>query len=141
MKTIPKSLLNLLAQQWKPATESDEGAFEAIFAERGREPSFYFASEGDPPAIDMLRFNEVVALLRDGVLTDVTGAVRRRPSGNQYTAANEHAQHAIYDFCETVYAAWGQLQHRLTTAEQASRTPANSGQDDCTHAQRPLVTH
>jgi hypothetical protein len=138
MKAIPKSLLDLLALEWKPATQ---GAFESIFAERGHEPSFYFASEGEPPAIDMLCFNEVTALIGDGVLTDVTGAVRRRPSGHRYTATNEHAQHAIYDFCETVYAAWSQLQQRLTTAEQASRTRANSGHDDCTQAQRPLVTH
>jgi hypothetical protein len=102
VKAIPKSLLDLLAQEWKPATKSafSEGAFDGIFAERGREPSFYFVHEGGQPGIDMLRFTEVVALIGDGVLNPVTGAVRRLDSGARYTATNEHAQHAIYDFCE-----------------------------------------
>jgi hypothetical protein len=92
-----------------------------IFAEidRARDPSFYFASEGEPSAIDTLRFEEVTELLRDGVLSPATAAVRRRPSGARYTATNEHAQHAIYDFCEAVYAAWDQLQQRLKAIEQA----------------------
>src|SRR5947209_5767195 len=114
MKTIPKSLLGMLAQKWHPADpeEGEGGAFESIFAEedRARDPSFYISREGEPSASAMLQFDEVIGLLRDGVLTSTTAAVRHYPSGARYTATNEHAQHAIYDFCQAVYAAWDQLQ-------------------------------
>ena len=142
MKAVPKSLLDLLAQEWKPAIPN-QSIFEIIFAERERahDPSFYFASEGEPSAVDMLRFDEVTGLLRDGVLNPATAAVRRRPSGTRYTSTNEHAQHAVYDFCEAVYAAWQELQQRLTLIEQTSHVPANHEPDCCTHAQKHLVTN
>jgi hypothetical protein len=103
--------------------------------DRARDPSVYFASEGEPSTIDMLQFDEVAGLLRDGVLTSITAAVRRRPSGARYTATNEHAQHAIYDFCEAVYAAWQELQQRLALIEQANPRRADSNQSSDTAAQ------
>jgi hypothetical protein len=133
MKTIPKTLLDLLTQQWRPADpeKGEDGAFESIFADknRARDPSFYFAREGEPSTIDMLQFDEVIGLLRDGVLNPAIAAIRHSPSGARYTATNEHAQHAVYDFCEAVYAAWQKLQQRLAAAEQASHIPANREPD------------
>jgi HAMP domain-containing protein len=141
MKTIPKSLLDLLAQEWQATSSGTGSAFESVFEEedRRRNPSFYFASEDEQSDIDLLRFEEVAGLLRDGVLNHVTAAVRHRPSGARYTTTNEHAQHAIYDFCEAVYAAWKQLQRRLNAIEQASHVSANQNPDPAPNAQRAQV--
>ena len=151
MKTIPKSLLGMLAQKWHPADpeEGEGGAFESIFAEedRARDPSFYISREGEPSASAMLQFDEVIGLLRDGVLTSTTAAVRHYPSGARYTATNEHAQHAIYDFCQAVYAAWDQLQQRLALIERAnprradSNQPADTAAQDAQQAQVGVTTH
>lgn len=138
MKTILKSLIDLLAQEWQATSPGTGSAFESVFEEeyRRRNPSFYFASEDEQSDIDLLRFEEVAGLLRDGVLNHVTAAVRRRPSGAHYTTTNEHAQHAIYDFCEAVYAAWKQLQlayikicqRRFRRAWQLSAAAQNEGE-------------
>lgn len=74
---------------------------------------------------DVLTFADVAALIRDGVLTPATATICQPPSGERQTVTNEHAQHAMQDFCEAVFAAWNQLQDRLARAEQASRIPAN----------------
>jgi hypothetical protein len=131
VNTIPKSLLSMLAQKWHLANPEEGGAFEFVFADedRARDPSFYFAREGEPSAACMLQFEEVIALLRDGVLNSTTAAVRCSPSGTRYTATNEHAQHAIFDFCQDVYASWDQLQQRLAAAEHANNIRANHEAD------------
>jgi hypothetical protein len=141
MKAIPKSLLDMLAQEWSGADPEEGSAFESVYAyeDRARDPSFYFASEGEPSASAMLRFDEVTGLLRDGVLTSVTAEVRCRPSGTRYTATNEHAQHAIFDFCQAVYAAWDQLQQRLALIERANPRRVDNNQPADTDAQRAQV--
>jgi hypothetical protein len=152
MKTIPRSLLDMLAQEWSPADpeiEESGGAFGSIFADRdrARDPSFYFASEGESEASSMLQFDEVAGLLRDGVLTSAAAAVRYRPSGARYAVTNEHAQHAIYDFCQAVYAGWDQLQQRLALIERASprradnNQPADAAAQVAQVAQVGVVTH
>jgi hypothetical protein len=121
METIPRTLLRMLAQKWKPADpDKREGAaFEHIFAmdDRAADPSFYFAREDSPPLLDMLRFAEVAGLLRDRLLTPTTATIQTNHSGQRIASTNEHAAHAVYDFCQEVYAAF-HLQERLAKVEQ-----------------------
>lgn len=122
MKPIPKSLLNLLADVWKPATEANGRAFDQVFEQqdRRRDPSFYFNYEGSRKGFDAyLSFKESAALIRDGVFCPPLAALYTATSGERQTSTNEHAQHAVIDFCEEVYAAWQTLQNRLDQVAQA----------------------
>jgi hypothetical protein len=126
MKPIPKSLLSLLSEPWQPAAGITGSAFQAVFDEtdRRRDPSFYFAYEASrSDGADMLHFAEVVALLRDKVLTADMATVANPVSGPRQTVTNEHAQHAIIDFCEATYAAWETLQRRLDQIASACPPP------------------
>jgi hypothetical protein len=120
MKPIPKSLLALLARPWQPA--SQYSAFESAFEDKDRQrrPSFYFGYEGSRrPDDDFLAFKDVAALIREGALPAPLAALYTASSGDRQTSTNEHAQHAVIDFCEAVYAAWETLQGRLDQAGQA----------------------
>ena len=121
-KPIPKSLLNLLAEPWQGGTNASGSTFECVFEDedRARQPSFYFTYEASrSPSADMLQFSEVNALIRGGVFSPSLAAVFIAANGKRQTSTNEHAQHAIIDFCEAVYAAWHILQNRLDRAEKA----------------------
>ena len=121
-KPIPKSLLSLLAEPWRPASEANGSAFQPVFDQddRRHRPSFYFAYEASrSQSADMLHFAEVTALIRDKVLTASHAAIVKPTSGPRQTSTNEHAQHAVIDFCEAAYAAWETLQTRLDQIAQA----------------------
>lgn len=123
-RPIPKSLLDLLKKPWQPVSKAAGSAFQANFEpelERRRRPSFYFGYEGSRrPDDDFLTFEEIAALIQGGVLrTPLAALYTARSSGERQTSTNEHAQHAVIDFCEAVYAAWGTLQARLDQAATA----------------------
>jgi hypothetical protein len=125
-KPIPKSLLALLIRPWQPASDANGSAFGPIFDEADRRcrPSFYFAYQASrTPDDDFLTFEDVMALIADGVLTPATAAIVTARSGERQTATNEHAQHALIDFCEAASAAWETLQHRLDQIAQACPPP------------------
>lgn len=125
-KPIPKGLLSLLAEPWQPASDATGSAFHVAFDEDDRryDPSFYFAHEASRSQNgDMLQFAEVTALIRDKVLTASHAAIVKPLSGPRQTVTNEHAQHAVLDFCEACYAAWETLQHRLDQIAQACPPP------------------
>ncbi len=125
-KPIPKSLLSLLAEPWQPASEPNGSAFQAVFDhdDRRHRPSFYFAHEASrSQSVDMLHFDEVAALIRDKVLTASHAAIVTPVSGPRQSVTNEHAQHAILDFCEAASASWETLQARLEQIAQACPPP------------------
>lgn len=108
---IPKSVLALLAERWKTDYTT---SFESVFYSypvRRVDPSFYFFREESPDQdVNGLTQSEVEKLVSDGVF----GGEAIPNSG--FIAVNEHAQHALLDFCQEVYSGWDKYQRRLALA-------------------------
>lgn len=119
---IPKSILHLLSEPWR--VEGEYSHFDAVFAKEKRriDPSYYVIHVGTKVETDMDTFShdDAMALAAD----DAFGTnARTRESGN--VVINEHAQHALVDFCSDVYAAWKKYQDRLQQIEAACPFPVS----------------
>ncbi len=115
-KPIPPSVLALLNETWKDA-DPRNSAFELVFGpenKRGRirHPSYYFIRRHHEHRPYALRYDEAASLCASGAL----GSAAKATDG--IVVINEHAQHALFDFCSEVYAAWGKYQKRLADLER-----------------------
>lgn len=64
---------------------------------------------------------EIAVLSRAGILDGLCRV------SDQSISLNEHASHALADFCRETYEAWGRCQERLSAARTAL---ANTKDDD-----------
>jgi hypothetical protein len=107
VKTIPKSVLKMLEQQWKP-TEG-HSAFDTSMQRRPTDPSYYHVRNDVEVSMVSLTYDEAKKLDAEGALGDF---VKDHGNGKS-VAVNEHAVHALMDFCSEVYDAWNKYQDRL----------------------------
>lgn len=117
---VPASVRALLAHKWKfpqPPfshfrSQFCEGATERDLRERRMRPSYDILhdADADARANGVCNIAEARALIADGVLDGLA-----RDHGKQVTV-NEHAVHALSDFCQTVQDAWELCQRRLQEA-------------------------
>jgi len=108
-EAIPRAVLDMLAEKWR--TSGGYSAFDSVFSDdrRKADPSFYFHRKDSPDGdVNGVRAREVAALSAAGVL-----GAHIRDRGESY-AVNEHAHHALTDFCSEVYEAWERFQERLS---------------------------
>lgn len=127
VKPIPASVLAILQNRWKEADPS-HSAFDAAFndadarerRERRSDPSHYLIPPDRPfdAAVDALTRAEAVSLVRGGVFGPLA-----KVCDNGVVAINEHAQHALVDFCSEVYAAWDKYERRIAEVRAACPPP------------------
>lgn len=122
MEKIPASVLAVLKHKW--VVTEGYSAFDSVFndredEERRRDPSYYHIRTGKKIdfAFDQFTHAEAKSLVMEGVF----GALAVSRDGG--VVINEHAQHALTDFCSEVYAAWGKYQRRLAEVEKAGASP------------------
>ena len=123
VRSIPKSVLALLRHPWKD-DEPDYSAFESVFIgladegsqyrrQRQIDPSYYFISQsGAPVHVADVTYAEADALHREQAFGDFS-----RNTGGHVTV-NEHAMHALNDFCRAVYVAWRTYRERLAILDR-----------------------
>lgn len=106
-KAIPASVLALLKHQWKEA-DPRYSAFDSVFTDandrtRQSDPSYYHIRPGEEIEHDGDVFTHVEAteLVKEGVFSCLA---KVQQDGGSVTI-NEHAQHALTDFCSEVYSA------------------------------------
>ena len=122
--TIPEAVLGLLRHQWlEPDRDS---AFEFVFRRdpgRQRRPSYYFIRKGSAADPDGPGFSyeEALALISEGAFGRVA------QDRDTDVCINEHAAHALNDFCRDVYGAWATYRKRLADAERACPYPGANG--------------
>lgn len=95
------------------------GHDEAYRSRRQSDPSFYYYRVGavvEDPARQSMSHKEAAALLRDRVYGSAAADVR------DCIAVNEHAQHALEDFCRSTYGAWVTYIKCLDIAQRAQVT-------------------
>jgi hypothetical protein len=117
---IPPAILKMLGEnEWIP-TEG-HSLFEQVWGdgaddyhrERQRDPAFYYFLKRDlADDNNGVSGKEVEAL---SSLALFKGLIDAQP---EHFAFNEHAQHALTDFCSEVYDAYRKLQARLQMARQ-----------------------
>ena len=116
LKSIPRSLIDLLGQRWQ--APSSYSSFHSNFSDNDRDrqarPSRYIHRPDTSRYVNGLKHAEVRALVADGVLTNDW-----RGHGDAI-AINEHQQHALCDFCSEVYDAWDKFQARAEMARNAN---------------------
>jgi hypothetical protein len=122
---IPKSVLALLRHRY--VLPNGYCAFDRIFhgqgedeayrRDRQRDPAYYFYREGGPAWLDMTH-KEAKALVRQGVYA---GTAEDR---GDCVMVNEHSQHALEDFCRSVYGSWALYLKRLALAQRACPHPS-----------------
>lgn len=108
MSPIPKSIINLLGQEWRPA--NGYSAFESNFeGKRKSNPSYYTLNPGKEVTSDMDTFSykEAAAMSKDDLISKFIS------NKDGVLWMNEHASHAVQDFCSEVYDAWRKCQDRL----------------------------
>lgn len=120
-KTIPDSVLNLLKHRWREA-DSDYASFDALFndpidPERRTDPSYYHIRPGKEieTDFDTISHAEAMQLVNEGVF----GTLAKVYEDDTVTI-NEHAQHALVDFCAEVYSAWVKYQQRISEVRKVS---------------------
>lgn len=120
-KPIPSGVLNLLKHVWREADE-DYSSFDAVFndledKERRSDPSYYHIRPGKEvdSDFDSISHADAVKLAEQRVF----GALAKMHE-NKVVAINEHAQHALTDFCSEVYSAWKKYQQRIAEVERVS---------------------
>jgi hypothetical protein len=118
-KPIPASVLSVLKHEWQPADpnySSFDGQFNEDDKGRKSEPSYYHISPGKKVETDFDVFSHAEAskLAEEGVFARLA-----KVQNNGTVTINEHAQHALSDFCSEVYSAWKKYQHRLAKVEKA----------------------
>jgi hypothetical protein len=103
LKTIPQSVLNLLALE--PRSTVRVGPDH---------PSRYVHRPDSPKAVNNgLKHAEVRALVADGVLINDWRGHGDAIAINEH----EHEQHALCDFCSEVYGAWDKYQAQREMAQ------------------------
>jgi hypothetical protein len=117
---IPPAILKMLGDnEWRP-TEG-HSLFNQVWGdeanghhrERQRDPSFYYFLKRDLAENNNgVSGKEVEAL---SGLAMFKGLIDAQP---EHFAFNEHAQHALTDFCSEIYDAYRKLQERLQMARQ-----------------------
>jgi hypothetical protein len=83
-------------------------AFIKIFEDRGRvrDPSIYIFRSGDPSTLGVT-YEAAVRLHHEGVFGEHSS------EEGDAVFVNEHALHALQDFCADVYDAWRTFETRL----------------------------
>jgi hypothetical protein len=108
---IPASVLALLGHKWRGT--SGYSAFDSVIEDtrdRLHNPSYYQFSYGRPDDDNNgMTWRDTKAVIADGVY----GANFR--VRDEHVAVNEHAQHALTDFCSEVYDAWAKYKKRLAS--------------------------
>lgn len=119
-KAIPASVLAVLKHRWKDA-DPRCSSFEFVFNDkddrrRRSDPSYYHIRPGKKVEtdFDVLTHDEAAQLVKDGAF----GSLAKMQDGGG-VVINEHAQHALTDFCSEVYSAWSKYQRRIAEAERA----------------------
>jgi hypothetical protein len=115
---IPKSLLDLLDEQW-PSPEPGFQMYDVAwcYPERRGDPSYYHLNPNSRGADKGgLRYAEAEELIDSGILH---GLAKKRDDG--IISINEHAAHAIDDFAREVYGAYHVLKRRLKIAASAQK--------------------
>jgi len=103
---IPAPILEMLKEQWRQS--DDSSAFDYPFEKRPADPSFYaYRREDLKQDNNGVRTEEVAELAK---LPFFEGLIQQTPNGFTF---NEHAQHALMDFCSEVYFAWAKFNQRL----------------------------
>lgn len=109
---IPAAVLDLLKARWKP----DSTRFENVWEDERRrsDPSFYiYYDRPHADGIQTFTPSEIRQLVQANVLDRL---VKQNATS---MAVNEHAEHALSDFCGEVYAAWAKFQDRLEAISTA----------------------
>jgi hypothetical protein len=121
-KEIPTSVLRLLKHQWKPG--DSDSSFDSVFNDaqdkkRRKRPSYYHIRQGRKieNEFDVFTYEEACQLVREGSFGPL--AVLR----DENVTINEHAQHAMADFCSEVYSAWAKYKHRISEVETVGVYP------------------
>jgi hypothetical protein len=112
---IPVSVLALLKDPWVTSKMSAfEGTFQPNGSERERiyEPAHYFVHHEHIGANDVT-YAEASRLLAENVFGSM--AVR----DGETIIINEHAKHALDDFCRATAAAWAVYRERLALIERS----------------------
>jgi len=104
----------LLATAWRTDQDSIFDLIKGMGADRWLDPSYYMCRPDTDRRGGMmegsLTFAEATALYRDGLLNDTNSRVTEG-----HAAVNEHAWHAIMDFCGATYKAHNLLHERLAS--------------------------
>ena len=121
---IPESVQVLLRNTWKHPDSLGFSVFRSNFegkenAERRRDPSYYHIrlAEPDEPGIASISGKEALDLHAERVY----GALST--SQNTTVSVNEHAHHALLEFCEQVSKAWSDYRDRVAAVEAAGPIP------------------
>ncbi len=104
MTAIPQPILDMLKVVWQPG--SVPSTFESVADdERLKNPSFYHhgKNQGDYDNNGILA-SDANALLN---ASELEGLIK---DNGDSIAMNEHAHHALTDFCSEVYDSWRKLQ-------------------------------
>lgn len=117
---IPTAVLDLLKEAWMT---NGYRPFDSVFnisQERREFPSFYFYPEGYKPQGTGLVFSYsgVAALINSGLLDGIGFTDPLHP-----IAINEHAQHALEQFCRETYEAWRRCEQNLASVRQHQECP------------------
>ena len=120
-KTIPNSVLDVLKNEWQ-AADPAYSAFDQVFNDktdkqsRKAHPSYYYIREGKEVEtnLDVLSHAEALKLVNDGAFASLA-----KVQDDKSVTINEHAQHAMIDFCSEVYSAWHRYQRRLVQIQAA----------------------
>lgn len=104
--TMPKPILAMLEEVWK---ETDGFSIYQHNRERkGKNASVYLYSKDEPDHDNNGVRTHEVASMAD--LPAFNGLIKKNSKG---FAFNEHAQHALTEFCSDVYEAWRKCSKRL----------------------------
>src|SRR5271165_3329564 len=113
-KPIPISVLEVLKHEWRAADQA-YSSFDGVFNDkddRGRRtnPSYYHIGVGKKVEtnFDVFSHAEASNLVKDGAFASLA-----KVQDDKSVTINEHAQHAMTDFCSEVYSAWQKYQRRL----------------------------
>jgi hypothetical protein len=116
-RVIPASILAILTHRWQEA-DSRYSSFASVFNDKddkGRRshPSYYHIRPGKKVEIDfdVLANEEAAELVKEGAF----GSLAKVQKDGTVTI-NEHAQHALTDFCSEVYSAWEKYQKRIAAS-------------------------
>ncbi|RVI45672.1 hypothetical protein [Sinorhizobium meliloti] len=110
---IPAAVLKLLEHPWMTDGYFPFRSVWSQSEDRRRRPSYYFHRKGRDIPEMVFTYEELAAIMRTGLL----GGVARSCSGQ--ICINEHAQHALEDFCREVYGSWRMLQSRICDVADA----------------------
>lgn len=121
---IPDGVAKLLRHPWSSA--DGRSAFEVvreIAKERWRDPSFYFSRKDHGPA-NALDYEDMAGLV---AVPELSGLVGDR---GDHCVMNEHAEHALSDFCSAVYDEWEKCRSRLAEIPLTKPIDPAIGGDD-----------